>query len=165
MTKTILATIFAAKALSLTSSAAFAQTLDANMDVSMTVAAECTLATDPVAFGNQALIDVAVEVPGNMTVQCTANAPYQIQLGVGNGALATVETRFMTGVANGGLATYTVHQGLATGPIWGATLGTNTLDGTATGGADVIPFTAVLAANQSVQADTYADVLIATINY
>jgi len=54
---------------------------------------------------------------------------------------------------------------LATGPIWGATLGTNTLDGTATGAADVIPFTAVLAANQSVQADTYADVLIATINY
>jgi spore coat protein U-like protein len=165
MTKTILATIFAATALSLTSSAAFAQTAAANMDVSMTVAAECTVATDPVAFGNRTLIGAAVPITGNMTVQCTANAPYQIQLSVGSGTGAAVETRFMTGAASGDLATYTVHQGAATGPVWGVTLGTDTLDGVATGAAEVFPFTAVLAANQSVEADVYADVLVATINY
>jgi spore coat protein U-like protein len=165
MKKHLLAAAVSAVTLSLSSVSAYPQTAVATMGISMAVAAECTLATDPVAFGNQSLIVAAVPIAGNMTVQCTSGAPYQIALSAGAGTGATVATRFMTGTANGQLANYTVHQGAATGPVWGVTLGTDTLDGTATGAVETLPFTAVLAANQSVQADTYADTLTATINY
>ncbi len=165
MMKHSLAAVLAGVALSLSSTAAFSQQAIGNMAVGMVVAAQCTVASDPVDFGNQALIVNAVPITGNLTVQCTADSDYQIQLSVGAGTGATVATRFMTGAASGDLATYTVHQGAATGPVWGVTLGTDTIDGTATGDVETLGFTAVLAAGQSVAADTYTDTLVATINY
>lgn len=165
MMKHSLAAVLAGVALSLSASAAFSQTAVGNMGVSMTVAAQCTVASTPVVFGNQTLIVDEAEAAGDVSVQCTAGSDYQIALSVGDGAGASVATRFMTGAVNGNLATYTVHQGAATGPVWGVTLGTDTLDGTATGAVELFPFTAVLAAGQSVAADTYADTLVATINY
>jgi spore coat protein U-like protein len=136
------------------------------MGITMTVAAECTLATDPVAFGAQGLIDTAVNMTGNITVQCTAGAPYQISLNAGTGVGATVAARLMTGATHGQLASYTIHQGTATGLVWGITPGTDTLDSAgATGNPEVLPFVAVLNAAQSVQADDYTDSVIATISY
>ncbi len=167
MTKHTLAAFAAAAAFTLSSSAAFSQTANApNMIVSMTVAAECTLTTDAVAFGPQGLIDADVEVPGNMTVLCTQGAPYRISLSAGLGNNATVANRVMTGTTATHVANYTIHQGAtAAGIVWGDTAGTDTLAGVATGGQDVQPFLAVLPAGQSVAADTYTDTLTATITY
>jgi spore coat protein U-like protein len=166
MTKYSLAAVIAAVTLSLSSSAAFSQTATGTMGVTMTVAAECTLATDPIAFGPQGLIATAVNITGNITVQCTAGAPYQIALNAGTGVGATIATRLMTGTAHGQLASYTIHQGTAAGVVWGITPGTDTLDSAAaTGNAEVLPFVAVLNAAQSVQADDYTDTVTATISY
>lgn len=166
MMKYSLAAIVAATALSLSTSAAFSQTASGAMAVSMTVAAECTLAADPIAFGDQGLIATAVNITGDVTVQCTAGAPYQISMSIGSGTGATVAKRYMTGTTHGQLASYTIHQGTATGTVWGITGGTDTLDSTgATGSAEVLPFVAVLDAGQSVEADTYTDTVTATITY
>lgn len=166
MKKYSLAAMVAAVGLSLSASAAFSQTAVGNMAVSMTVAAECTLAADAIAFGPQGLIVSAVNIPGNITVQCTAGAPYQISLNAGTGVGATVATRYMTGTAHGQLAGYTIHKGTATGVVWGVTPGSDTLDSTgATGNAEVLPFVAVLNAGQSVEADDYTDTVTATISY
>lgn len=166
MTKYSRAAIVAAVALSLSSSAAFSQTAVGSMGVTMSVAAECTLATDPIAFGPQGLIAAAVNMTGNITVQCTAGAPYQISLNAGTGVGATVATRYMTGTLHGQLASYTIHQGTAAGIVWGLTPGTDTLNSAAaTGNAEVLPFVAVLNGGQSVQADDYLDTVTATISY
>lgn len=157
----------AAAALFLSSSTAFSQTQTGDMALSMTVAAECTIATEPMAFGTVGIIDANVDATANITVQCTAGSPYQISLGTGLGVGATTAVRLLTNtVTAADTATYSLYQDAARTVVWGNTATTDTVDSaTATGADEVIAVYGRVDAGQNVATGAYADTVVATITY
>ncbi|MBP1852592.1 Csu type fimbrial protein [Rhizobium halophytocola] len=166
MTKYMIAAATVAVALPLSLTTAFAATKTANMGVSMTIADECTISTDTLAFGTVSVLDAAADATGNITVKCTAGATYQIGLSAGSGDLASVATRYMTNTSDTSVkAAYSIYQDSGHTTVWGNTPGTDTVGNTATGDDETIPFYGQVNAGQSIAAGDYADTIVATITY
>lgn len=156
-----------AVALFLSSTTAFSQTQTGDMAISMTVAAECTIATEALAFGTVGIIDTNIDAEANLTVQCTSGSAYQISLDDGLGVGATTAARLLTNTATSDdVATYSLYQDASRTTVWGSTAGTNTVDSDAATGADeVITVYGRVDAGQNVATGTYQDTVVATITY
>ncbi|WP_250954226.1 spore coat U domain-containing protein [Rhizobium sp. CG5] len=157
----------AAVALLLSSTTAFSQTQTGDMAVSMTVAAECTIATEALAFGTVGIIDTNIDAEADLTVQCTSGSAYQISLSDGAGDGATTAARLLTNtVTIADTATYSLYQDAGRATLWGNTAGTNTVDSdTATGADEVITVYGRVDSGQNVATGTYQDTVVATISY
>lgn len=153
-------------ALLLANGDAYSQTATGDMGVSMTVAAECTLSVTSLDFGSTGIIDAAVESTAAMTVQCTEGTPYTVGLSAGTGTGATVQTRLMTHAT---LPTETVAYSLFRDAgrtlVWGATTGTDTAGGTATGADETLTVYGRVFSGQNVPPGAYSDTVTATISY
>ena len=150
----------------------FAATASTNLDVTATVVANCTIATTPVAFGVYDPLVANATTPagdkaatGTVAVACTKGSTgLRIDLDNGGGAPGA---RRMTG-PGADVLTYDLYTDAAHNVRWGAGAGiggglaipdapskavrTYNVYGLLPGGQDIIP-------------GSYADVVIATINY
>lgn len=98
-----------------------AATVNQNLSVSLTVAAQCVLGTAPsLGFGSGNLLSGAVDASSTMSVTCTTGTPYRIQLGAGTGSGATTAQRRMT-IQGGGTQTvqYNLFTDAARSTVWG----------------------------------------------
>lgn len=146
----------------------------ANLNVSASVAANCTIATTPVAFGAYDPIVAQATVPldatGTVTIACTKGATASITLGLGNG----VTTRQMSGT--GGVLSYELYQqpdtntgtacNYAAPTVWGATgLGVFTPPAAPGKAPRTYNVCGRVAAGQDVGAGSYTDTVVATVSF
>jgi len=145
---------------------AFAQTATANLSVSATVVANCSITTTAVAFGNydpvvtNAVTDL--DGTGTVVVTCTKGAGTRIDLGLG--ANASGSTRRMAGGTD--FLTYELYQNSGRTTVWGSGAAAGQTVAAAPSKAPRT-FTVYgrVAAGQDVAATSYGDTVVATINF
>jgi len=161
------------------SGTAAAGSATANLNVSATVASGCSIATSPVAFGTYDPIVVNASTPintaGNVQVTCVSGST-SVWVGLGQGNNYSANRR-MIGGTSGAFLNYHLYlppnatPGTActySGTEWGTTNGTDTLnplDSVWDGTTKTFNVCGVLTAGQVVPADSYTDVVVATVNF
>jgi len=144
-------------------SAASAGSANANLGISASIAATCTINTTPVAFG--AYSGTQIDATGSVTANCITGTAWTISLGAGTGTGATTGSRKMTSGAN--TLGYQLFSDSGRTTNWGNTVGTDTVAGTGTGATQTqtvygrIP----TAPGPIPAAGNYADTVVATINF
>ena len=154
-------------ALTVVSTPLFAAFKTANLSVTASVAANCTIATAPVAFGayDPVGVNAAADLlaTGTVTVACTKGAPTTIDLGNG--------TNFLAGTRRMGSGTdfmnYALYKDAARTQVWGTGLagGTTAAYTAASVAATAITVYGTVPMAQNVSPGAYSDTVVATINY
>jgi len=145
---------------------AFAQTATANLGVSATVAKNCSITTSAVAFGSYDPVVTHATSPldgsGSVVVTCTKGAGTRIDLGVG--ANASGSTRRMAG--GGDFLTYELYQNTGRTTVWGSGASAGqTIAAAPSRAARTFTVFGRIPAGQDVSAASYADTVVATINF
>ncbi len=163
MKRTILSLVI----LSLTSIPAFAGTATANLNISASVAAVCTITTSPVAFGAYdpvvANASTDLSATGSVNVACTKGAAATIDLGNG-GNLLGGSRRMSSGTD---FLNYALYKDAARTQVWGSGLagGTTMAYNAASKAVTAISVYGTVPQAQDVTVGSYSDVVVATINY
>jgi spore coat protein U-like protein len=163
MKRTILSLVI----LSMTSIPAFAATATANLSVSASVSAVCTINTNPVAFGayDPVVANAAANLnaTGTVTVACTKGAAATIDLD--NGSNLSGGSRRMSGGAD--FLNYALYKDAARTQVWGSGLagGTTAAYNAPSRTATAITVYGTVPQAQDVAVGAYSDVVVATINY
>jgi spore coat protein U-like protein len=144
----------------------FAQTATANLSVSATVAKNCSITTTAVAFGAYDPIVTNAVAPldgtGSVVVTCTKGAGTRIDLGLGANASGT--TRRMAG--GGDFLTYELYQTTARTTVWGSGAAAGlTIPVAPSKAARTFTVYGRVPGGQDVTATSYADTVVATINF
>jgi spore coat protein U-like protein len=145
---------------------AFAQTATANLGVSATVAKNCSITTTAVAFGAYDPVVANAVAPrdgtGSVVVTCTKGAGTRIDLGLGANAAGTV--RRMTG--GGDFLTYELYTTTARTTVWGSgAVAGLTIPVAPSRAARTFTVYGRVPGGQDVTAASYADTVVATINF
>lgn len=146
-------------------SAIASTTVSTTMAVTATVASDCTVTANPLAFGSYA--GTALNVSTTISVTCTNTTPYNVGLTQGNGSGASVTNRLMTNTATGSTQTlgYQLLSGSYNGTNWGNTSATNWVTGNGTGAAQTLTVYGVVPANQFPTPGSYADTITVQVTY
>jgi spore coat protein U-like protein len=144
---------------------AFAQTATANLAVSATVAKNCSISTTPVAFGSYDPIVTNAVTPldgtGTVVVTCTKGAGSRIDLGQGSNYSAA---RRMAGGTD--FLTYELYVDSTRTTVWGSGAGSGqTIAAAPNKNPRTFTVYGRVAAGQDVGAASYADTVVATINF
>lgn len=161
-------TLISAAALA-TGGAAVAQAQEAaNLDVSTTVVASCTIGTTALAFGDYDPINpAALDGTGTVTVTCTQDAPVAITLGQGVNAGGTsteaAPERRLTDATN--FLTYSLFSNTERTTEWTNDAAGNVAT-TGTGAAeDHTVFGRIDGAQSTAPAGAYTDTVVATVTF
>ena len=153
--------------LSLISIPAFAGSATANLNVSASVSAVCTISTAAVAFGAYDPVvtnaATALNGTGTLTVACTKGASATIDLG--NGGNLSGGSRRMTSGPD--FLNYALYKDAARTQVWGTGLagGTTYTYNSASKASTNLTVYGTVPAGQDVTVGAYSDVVVATINY
>jgi len=146
----------------------FAGSQTANVSVTASVAASCTIATLPVAFGayDPVSANAATDLlgAGTLTVACTKGATTAIDLGQGTNYLAPAR-RMTAGAA--AFLNYALYKDAARTQVWGSAMagGTTYSYNSASRNSVAITVYGTVPQAQDVTTGSYADTVVATINY
>ncbi len=148
-----------------------AATQQADLSVTATVAANCTIATTAVDFGAYDPVTTNATTPilqtGRVTVSCTTGSAVKVTLGQGlfadTGSSDTAPVRRMK---NGGTnyLNYTLYSEGTRTTAWGNTALTG-LAHTGTGTSTDLTVYGTLPAGQNVPVGSYADTVVATVTF
>jgi len=172
--------MFSARTLSLTGvlllSVGAATTTDAatntaNLSVTASVSANCTIATTAVAFGAYDPVgtnaSTALNGAGSVSITCTSGARATVTLGQGSnadtGSTDTVPARSLTDGSSHFLS-YTLYSDSGRTTAWGNTAPTG-LASTGTGAAVSLPVYGAVSSGQNVPAGSYTDTVVATVTF
>jgi len=175
-----LASIFGIGAAVLSSQPAHAGSTPANLAVSASVAANCTISTSAVAFGAYDPVvtnaSTALNGTGSVTIACTKGSAPSITLDLGANFVGSQRNMKVTGGGTDVLG-YQLYQPSNTAPAPGSTCtfsGTvwdTTVGGTFTPTAPTSKASrtynvcGTVAAGQDVSVGTYNDTVVATVNF
>lgn len=156
---------------SLVSGQANAATATANLSVTATVSATCSISTTPLAFGSYDPVGANNAAPldgtGTVLVTCTSGAGAAVTLGqganAGVGSTDAVPSRRMKDAA-GVFLSYSLYQDVAHTTLWGNTAGTSVAQ-TGTGTASSVTVYGRVPAGQNVASGAYADTVVATVTF
>jgi len=145
---------------------ALAQTASANLSVTATVAKNCSITTTAVAFGSYDPIVANASTPldgtGTVVVTCTKGAGTRIDLDLGSNAAGSV--RRMLGGTD--LLTYELYTDSGHSTVWGAGAGAGqTIAAAPNKNPRTFTVYGRVPAGQDVGAASYADTVVATINF
>lgn len=142
-------------------SAASAGSANATLGVSASVSATCTISTSAVAFG--AYSGTQVDATGTVTANCVTGTAWTIGLGTGAGSGATTSNRKMSSGTN--TLGYTLYSDSGRTTNWGNAIGVDTVAGTGTGASQNQTVYGRIAQGTAPAAGSYADTVVATINF
>ena len=140
----------------------------ANLNVSASVVGNCTISTAPVAFGAydpvSANASTALDATGTVTVTCTRGAGLSIDLGLG--ANASGSTRRMTdGAGTPSYMNYELYSNAGRTTVWGSGASGLTIAAAPSIAARNFTVYGRIPAGQDVAIGSYADTVVASINY
>lgn len=146
---------------------ALAATAQADLGVSITIQAACTVTGGSVGFGTVGLLDTAVPATGTFSVKCTNSTGYTIGLDAGLTPGATVTTRQMRkGTAAGApVVNYSLAMDSATGANWGNTSGAWKSGVSGTGLAQTYTVYGNVPVQTTPEPGTYNDTVKITVTY
>jgi spore coat protein U domain-containing protein, fimbrial subunit CupE1/2/3/6 len=172
--------MFSARTLSLTGvlllSVGTATTTDAatntaNLSVTASVTANCTIATTPVAFGAYDPIttnaSTALNGSGSVSITCTSGASATVTLGQGSNANAgSTDTAPLRRMSDGGtnFLSYSLYQDTGRTTAWGNT-GPTGVASTGTGAVASLTVYGAVSGGQNVPAGSYTDTVVATVTF
>ncbi len=160
-------TILSLAIITLISIPAFAGTATANLNISASVSAVCTITTSPVAFGayDPVVANASTDLTssGSVNVACTKGATATIDLGNGNN-LSGGSRRMSSG---SDFMNYALYKDAARTQVWGSALagGTTASYTAATKNSTAVTVYGTVPQAQDVTVGAYSDVVVATINY
>lgn len=144
--------------------AAHSATATTTFQVTATVAANCELSANTLAFGSYDPISVTdTDAASTITATCTNGVPYGIGLNAGVGAGASVSDRKMTG-PSASLLDYAIYSDAGRTTIWENTGGAVVSD-TGDGTGQVIDVYGRIPNSQAVISGAYADTITVTITF
>lgn len=173
--------VVAAFALGISGNAA-AGTANANLTVSATVAQNCTISANPLAFGaylplsTHAAAGVDLSGEGSLVISCTKSST-GIEIGMGNGANFSGGRRMVATGSPTEFLNYNIYQPGATTAnaacsgttAWGTTLASDTLIPTGVtwgaGSSATFRVCGVIPKGQNPIPDTFTDTVQATVNF
>ena len=151
-------------ALTVVSMPLFAASKNANLDISASVAANCTITTGPVAFGAYDPVgaNAAADLlaAGSVTVACTKGSVTTID----GGNLSAGSRRMASGTD---FLNYALYKDAARTQVWGTGLagGTTAAYNAASRALTAITVYGTVPQAQDVTVGAYSDTVLATINY
>ncbi|MGH8549455.1 MAG: Csu type fimbrial protein [Methylococcales bacterium] len=145
-------------------------TATSNLSVTATVTANCTIATNTLAFGNYDPIVAnaasALNGTGSVTITCTNGSSATITLdqgaNPGGGSTNAIPLRRMTDGSN--FLSYFLYQNSSRTTVWGNTAGTG-VAATGTGTAAIHTVYGQVTAAQNLPAGNYSDTVVATVTF
>jgi len=143
----------------------YTDTLDTattTFQVTAVVQASCTIAANPLGFGNYT--GVVLNSTTTVFVTCSKATTYDLGLNAGTATGATVTNRSMTGPASS-LLNYRLFSNSGRTTNWGNTVGTDTVAGTGSGAAQSLTVYGQIPAGQLVRPGNYTDTITATLTY
>jgi spore coat protein U-like protein len=144
---------------------AMGATATGNMNVRITIQAECKIQTSAdLDFGTRGVIDANVDQTSTIGVQCTSGQTYNVGLSAGGGAGATTTVRKMTGPA-AAIINYALYRDTARTLLWGVTIGTDTLAGTGNGNVQNLTVYGRVPPQVTPAAGVYTDTVAITVTY
>lgn len=144
---------------------AIAATATGNLNVRITIQAECKVVTAAdLDFGTRGVIDANIDQSTTITIQCTSGTPYTVGLNAGGGAGATVAVRKMTGPASATI-NYSIYRDAARTQVWGNTAGTDTVAGTGNGAQQNLTAYGRVPPQNTPAPGVYSDVVAITVTY
>lgn len=164
--KALTASLAIAGAAHVTTAGLSAATATASMPVSATVNNNCTITTNPIAFGNYdpvvANASANLDAAGAVIIACTKGAV--TTLGLDTGANASSSTRRLA--SSGSFLTYEVYQDSSRSTVWGNSGAALYNSGTAPSkDARTFPVYGRVSGGQDVPAGSYTDTVVATVNF
>lgn len=167
----VLSSSLALSLLTTFASDATAGTDTANLDVSASVSANCTITTSALAFGSYDPVSAHASSPldgtGAVNVTCTSGSSGAITLGQGansdTGSTDDAPLRRMTDGSTSFLS-YSLFQDASRTEIWGNTSGTGVTH-VGTGTENAITIYGRVSAGQNVPAGSYSDTVVATVTF
>ena len=168
MKKTLL--VSALVALSSLSGLAVAVTATGSFDVKLKVLKACSVsAGNAIDFGSVASSSTTdIEKNTTISVVCSNKLSYNIGLTSTNNSGDNTGLGKMAGATSGNndKPSYQLRQNTGTGPIWGSSIGTNTVAATGDGKAQSrTVYATLLGSRLNVQADDYSDKVTVTVTY
>ena len=138
----------------------------ASMPVSATVSNNCTITTNPIAFGSYDPVvsnaSANLDAAGAVIIACTRGAVTTLGLDTGANA-ASSEHRLALG---GNFLTYEVYQDSSRSTVWGDSGAALYNSGTAPSkDARTFPVYGRITGGQDVPAGSYTDTVVATVNF
>jgi spore coat protein U-like protein len=141
-------------------------TKTATFDVTLRIIADCTIAANPLDFGqSQGVLSTAVNATSSINVTCSNTTPYNVGLSAGTGTGSTGTTRYMSGTgANTATVAFNLLQPTGSAQ-WGTTQGTDTVGGTGTGAAQTLTVRGAIPAQATPVPDSYKSTITATVYF
>ena len=165
-TLTALTTALALAAAHYTTTGLSAASATASMPVSATVANNCTITTNAVAFGSYdpivAQASADLDASGAVIIACTKGAVTTLGLDTGANALSSARRL----ASSGNFLTYELYQDSSRSTVWGDSGAALFNSGTAPSkAARTFPVYGRVTAGQDVPAGSYTDTIVATVNF
>ncbi|NNC58535.1 MAG: spore coat protein U domain-containing protein [Erythrobacter sp.] len=136
------------------------------MPVSAQVLENCSVVSSAMNFGPITDVGAAnVDTTATLTLACTANASYEIQLD--NGANPVAGQRRLANAAKSEFLNYDIYKDISRSSRWGSTIGADTVAGKATvlGTASVTAYGRIPSGVAKVSAGAYTDTVTVTVNF
>ena len=153
------------------SSGALAASSTANLSVTASVSANCTISTNAVAFGSydpvSANASSALNGTGSVVVTCTNGSSATITLGQGlNAASGSSDAAPLRRMKDGGtnFLSFSLFSDSSRTTTWGNTSGTG-VSHTGTGSATSLTVYGQVSGGQNVPAGSYSDTVVATVTF
>lgn len=147
-------------------SPASAATASASVTVNATVSNNCSISTSALAFGSYdpvtANASSNLDGTGRVTVACTKGATATV--GLGTGSNASGSTRRMSDGGSNYLS-YELYQDSGRATVWNGGSGALTLTAAPSKTARDYTVYGRISSNQDVPAGSYADTVVATVNF
>lgn len=141
-----------------------AATTTTTFTVTATVVSTCSVSATDLSFGNYDPVSVSdLDATNTVTVTCTDGTAYDVGLDEGTGAGATVATRKLTNAGN--TLDYTLYQDAPRTTVWGETVSTDTVSGTASASPANHTVYGRIGNGQNVPAGLYSDTITVTVTY
>jgi len=164
-TKTLVTTM-GLLAVTLGGNVTMAATDTTSFQVTATVADACTVSATDLAFGTYDPNTGDLDGTSTITASCTEGTTYDIGLDTGqNAAEASGTTRAMVGGTSAGYLSYELYSDSGRTTVWGDTVGTDTVSGTASAADDDHTVYGQIPGGQFVPPDSYSDTIAVTITY
>ncbi|CUJ04503.1 Uncharacterized secreted protein [Achromobacter xylosoxidans] len=148
--------------------AARAQTT-ANMAVTLTITANCTIGANNLSFGSHGVLNTALNNTTTVNVTCTNTTPYTVGLSAGTGTGSTFATRYMQGTTTGNTTSVVSYQLYQPAPnqtvVWGDTGTADRVGGTGNGSSQALTVNGTVPAQTTPAPDTYSSTVTATVYF
>ena len=155
---------FAGLALAVSTTSALSATVTDTFQVSITIQADCTVATllSDINFGTEGVLATDVAASSTLTCTCSLGTPYSIGLNAGTGSGATVATRKMTNGSS--TVDYSLYSDSSHVNVWGNVSG-EWMEATGTGLPQLFTIYGLVPPQTTPGAGTYTDTITVTVTF